>query len=204
MKNKSLCFSALALGAVIALSSCAADQGQQAGTSSKSHGTEHQMTAPSESASGAANEVDMDFASGMKAHHEQALSMSSDLLGKNQIPAEVRKLAEQIKSAQAPEIELMESWLAQWGMPQTMDHQSMDHGEGMISPEDIALLEKADGPEAAKLFLEQMIRHHEGAVQMAKTEIADGSYPEAIKLSHGIVESQNQEIQQMKDLLNAL
>jgi len=39
---------------------------------------------------------------------------------------------------------------------------------------------------------------------MAKTEIADGSYPEAIKLSQGIVESQNQEIQQMKDLLNTL
>jgi len=204
MKHKTLCVGALALSTLITLTSCAADQGQEAQATSESHGSEHQMPSPSASAAGEANAADMSFASGMKAHHEQALEMSTDLLGKEQIPGEVRKLAEQIKSAQTPEIELMERWLSGWDMPEGMDHGQMNHGEGMISQEDITSLKEATGPKAAKLFLEQMIAHHEGAVEMAETEIADGSYPEAIELSKNIVESQTQEIQEMKDLLSTL
>ncbi|WP_345474022.1 DUF305 domain-containing protein [Glutamicibacter ectropisis] len=204
MKNKSLYFSALSLSALIVLTACTASQPQDDAKDSVDHGMAHQMTSAPEVSSKDANAADMNFASGMKAHHEQAMEMSTEVLGKEQIPAEVQKVAEEIKSAQGPEIELMDRWLASWDMPEGMDHQQMDHGEAMVSSEDILKLKNAQGREAAKLFLEQMIQHHEGAVEMARTEIDQGSDPEAIKLSESIVESQNQEIQQMKDMLSRL
>lgn len=49
--------------------------------------------------------------------------------------------------------------------------------EGMMSAADMAELQNAQGVDAAKLFLEQMIRHHEGAITMARNEIDSGSYP---------------------------
>ena len=68
----------------------------------------------------------------------------------------------------------------------------------------MAKLEAAQGTEAAKLFLTQMIAHHEGAVIMAKTEAADGKNADAVRLSKDIVSSQEAEIQEMKDLLATL
>ena len=54
------------------------------------------------------------------------------------------------------------------------------------------------------MFLEGMVKHHEGAVEMAQTEISDGENPDAIKLAEAIVTSQQQEITVMKDLLTQL
>lgn len=204
MKDKNLYFSALALSTLFAFTACAAESGQVAEPSSSVHDSGHHASSAPATESGAANSADMSFASGMKAHHQQALDMSEDLLSKEDIPQEVRELAEKIKSAQGPEIELMNSWLADWKMPQGMDHGQMNHGDGMISDEDIAALKKAEGTSAAKLFLQQMITHHEGAVDMAMTEVVQGSDAEAIKLSKNIIEDQNREIQEMKELLSGL
>jgi uncharacterized protein (DUF305 family) len=65
-------------------------------------------------------------------------------------------------------------------------------------------LKGALGVDASKLFLTQMIAHHEGAITMAQTEIKDGQYPAAIELSKSIVTSQQQEIDTMKRLLATL
>ena len=199
--KKTLLSSALILGATLALSGCAGEP-QEAPAPSTSASASHSQHSMSQSAS--VNDADMAFAAGMKMHHEQAIDMSNIVLDKDGIPQDVVSLAEQIKAAQSPEIERMDRWLSEWNMAEEQDHSAMGHGDGMMSEDQITELKQATGEDAARLFLEQMITHHEGAVEMAETEINEGSYPAAIDLSRDIVKSQNDEIQEMKQLLAAL
>lgn len=158
--------------------------------------------------SASANSADVMFATMMIPHHRQAIEMSDMLLGKDGVDPKVSELAQKIKDAQGPEIELMNSWLAAWGAPTVapgdggmsgMNHGSM--GSGMMSQEDMAALEKASGPDASRLFLEQMIQHHEGAIAMAKTELDQGQNPDALALAQRIVDAQTAEIAEMKAML---
>lgn len=93
----------------------------------------------------------------------------------------------------ADEIETMTSWLAEWGipyddaMPEGMG--GMYHGDGMMSEADMTALGSATGADATRLFLEGMIVHHQGAVQMARSVIDNG---------------QTAEIATMQDILGAL
>jgi uncharacterized protein (DUF305 family) len=142
------------------------------------------------------------FAQGMIPHHEQAVEMSQTMLAKKDIPAAVTDLATRIKAAQAPEIETMTGWLKSWNESATMGAgHSMD---GMMGDDDLEALEAAQGTEAAKLFLKQMIVHHEGAVMMARTETSQGKNTDAIQLSKDIVTAQEAEIKEMQDLLATL
>jgi len=89
------------------------------------------------------------------------------------------------------------------------DHQStempaMDHSSGMMSAQDIAALQNAQGSVAARLFLTQMIQHHQGAISMAHTEIGAGQYPPAVSLAQSIVSSQQDEITAMRGILDSL
>jgi len=171
------------------------------------------------------------FAMHMIPHHQQAIEMSDVVLSKQGIDPRVTELANQIKAAQGPEIDKMQGWLKQWGMPQMpmtsgempMPSGSMPgHGDmpmpsgttsgmpgmsgmaGMMSEQDMAALQAAQGVEASKLFLTQMIAHHEGAITMAQNEIKDGQYPATIELANSIVTSQQKEIETMKGILATL
>ena len=144
------------------------------------------------------------FAMMMIPHHEQAIEMSDVILAKSEVDQGVLDLAQQIKDAQGPEIELMESWLDAWGMPSSGGMGGMDHGDGMMSDADMAALEAADGAEAAQLFLEQMIEHHEGAIEMAQDELDDGVNPDVLALADRIIVSQTAEIATMRELLAQL
>jgi uncharacterized protein (DUF305 family) len=75
---------------------------------------------------------------------------------------------------------------------------------GMMSEQDMAALQNAQGVEASKLFLTQMIAHHEGAITMGQSEIKDGQYPGAVELARSIVTSQQKEIETMKGILATL
>ena len=77
-------------------------------------------------------------------------------------------------------------------------------GDGMMGDDDLKKLDEAQGTAAAKLFLSQMIAHHDGAVMMAKTEISYGKGPDAVNLSKAIVTSQEAEIQEIQGLLAGL
>ncbi len=62
----------------------------------------------------------------------------------------------------------------------------------MMSEDDMQQLEDATGTEAAKLYLEQMTRHHEGAVEMAEQQVADGQNPQAKALAEQVIEDRKQ------------
>lgn len=143
------------------------------------------------------------------------------LLGKQGVDPAVLSVATDVKAAQAPEIEKMQSWLQQWGIssaPATTSTDMPGHdmsggdmgdmpgmgdgGHGMMSEADMAALQNASGPEAGRLFLEQMIEHHEGAITMAQQEIDNGQFPAAIDMARSIVTSQQAEIDEMRALLD--
>jgi uncharacterized protein (DUF305 family) len=153
------------------------------------------------------NDADVMFAQHMIPHHTQAIEMSDTLLAKQGIDPKVTKLANQIKAAQGPEIQQMQSWLTQWGtpsMPPMSGHDDMAGMSGIMSEQDMTALKDAQGVDASKLFLTQMIAHHEGAITMAQSEITDGQYPPAVGMARAIVTTQQQEIDTMKGLLAAL
>lgn len=168
-------------------------------------------SSPSASTSSAAfTEADEMFVTMMIPHHEQAIEMSDILLAKDGADPRVVELAEQVKAAQGPEIEKMLGWLEAWGVeydPDSMggmDHGSMGGDDSMMSEEDMMLLKDADATEASRLFLEQMIVHHEGAVNMAQTALDDAQNPDVLELAQQVVDDQTAEISTMQDLLGEL
>jgi uncharacterized protein (DUF305 family) len=195
-----------ALATLLALAGCGSNSGSGS-MPGMDHGTSSASANPSAGSTDPVhNAADTMFAQMMIPHHAQAVEMSDTMLSKRDIPAAITELATRIRAAQAPEIEKMTGWLASWNESATMaagDHSSHSM-DGMMSDADLQKLEAAQGAEAAKLFLTQMIAHHEGAVTMAKTETSQGQNPEAVQLSKDIVASQEEEIQEMKDLLAGL
>lgn len=161
-----------------------------------------------EAASEGFNQADAEFAQGMIPHHEQAVEMA-ELAEENAESAEVQELADEIEAAQGPEIEQMTGFLEEWGAPLPEEGmgngqmEGMDHGgmAGMMTEGEMAELEAAMGAEFDRLFLEMMVRHHEGAVEMAEVELAEGEDAEAQALAEEIIETQEAEIAEMEDLL---
>ncbi|KUI06215.1 DUF305 domain-containing protein [Mycolicibacterium acapulense] len=76
--------------------------------------------------------------------------------------------------------------------------------EGMLSPAEMQALRDSQGVEASKLFLSQMIEHHQGAITMAQNEINNGQFPDAVALAKSIVSSQQKEIDTMNEILKSL
>ena len=157
-------------------------------------------------AAGPHNNADVMFAQMMIPHHQQAIEMSDLMLAKTDSNAQVLDLAQRIKDAQTPEIVQMSAWLDGWGVP-TAPSMSGNHGGmggGMMTQADMDDLKNATGDDAAELFLRGMIEHHQGAIDMAESEIDHGQNPEVKQLANNIATSQQAEIDQMKKLLTRL
>lgn len=150
------------------------------------------------------NDDDVMFAQMMIPHHEQAIEMSDIALDPAVGASDaVRALAEQIKGAQDPEIDQMKSLLAAWRQSMMMD-SDMDHStmmSGMLTLEELATLSQRRGPEFDTAWLEAMIAHHEGALQMAQDALEKGSNPDVRALCEAIIAGQQAEIDQMRNLL---
>ncbi|MGY1828007.1 MULTISPECIES: DUF305 domain-containing protein [unclassified Blastococcus] len=201
---------ALLTGALV-LAGCADDTGAP-GHGSMMNGSA--SSAGSSAAQAEFNDADVAFAQGMIPHHRQAIAMAELAEGRAADPR-VLDLAARIQAAQDPEIQTMTGWLQDWdadgghmddGMD-GMDHGDggMHHGEGgMMSADDMHALMSATGAEFDRLFLSGMIVHHQGAVEMAAEQSADGRNAEALALAQSIRDSQNAEIAEMQRLLTEL
>ncbi len=145
--------------------------------------------------------ADVTFAQQMIPHHRQAVEMAR-MAATHDAGPEVRALAEKIEAAQGPEIRTMTGWLRDWDekVPSSTGMSGGSMG-GMMSGSDMKALDRARGADFDRLFLTQMVEHHSGAIDMARTELAKGSSPEAKKLAGSVVKSQGAEIAQMKKLL---
>lgn len=169
-----------------------------------------------------ASVVDVAFAQMMIPHHEQAIEMSQLALNPaSGASAPVQQMARQIKAAQAPEIALMEQWLVEWGVPYEDDDDDDDHWHGshaddhmnawgmgdmmgMLSDEQMEELAAATGTRFDRLWLEGMIDHHEGAVDMAEMVESESGDPRVNELADQIITTQLAEIADMEQLLAEL
>ena len=199
---------ALALTVVLALSACGGEADSADSSSALS---------PTNSASKSAatsdlthNDADAVFAAAMMPHHQQAVEMAA-LAADRASSAEVKDLATRIRAAQGPEITAMNGWLKQWGaaMPTESGMGSMEGmhdlpGGGMMSGQGMEALEQATGKEFDVAFLTGMLAHHQGAVEMANTELSAGKDPATKALAQSIVTSQSQEISEIQTLLDQL
>ncbi|MDP2772855.1 MAG: DUF305 domain-containing protein [Nocardioides sp.] len=158
----------------------------------------------------AVNDVDVAFAQQMIPHHEQAVEMAQMAQGRAS-SEEVLTLAEGIEAAQGPEIETLQGWLEAWGedVPASglehgdMGHDSDDPMSGMMDEAQMSDLMAASGVDWDRMFLEMMIEHHEGAVEMAEVEVDQGENPDAVALAGKIISDQQAEITQMQQLLQS-
>jgi len=147
---------------------------------------------------------DVQFAQLMIPHHEQAVELAAIVPGRSTNPT-VIALAEKIAAEQQPEISTMKAMLVQWDV-KLESHESGHAGmamQGMVDDATMVKLDNLRGADFDTLWLQSMISHHQGAIAMAKTEIADGSSADLIALAKNIVTAQQAEIDQMKQLLGA-
>ena len=187
---------AAATGAALVLTGCGTDS---AGTSSTSGASTSAVESQTQF-----NDADVAFLEGMYPHHAQAVQMA-DLVAGHTDNADVVALAAAIKAAQQPEMDRMTTWLQQWGQPVPTPDMSgmhgMNHGAGMMSADQMDALTALSGTEFDRQWLTMMIAHHEGAIDMANTELADGENPEARQMATDIVTAQQKEIADMQAAL---
>jgi uncharacterized protein (DUF305 family) len=204
----------------MALSRAAAAAGLLAAALSAGCGSARpvQGLTPAEPAHYAVNEADVEFMAGMIPHHAQAIVMAGWAPARN-ARADVAILCERIVVAQRDEIELMQTWLRDRGQPvpdakATRHRMKMPNGvehdmlmPGMLTDEEMAALERARGPEFDRLFLEGMIRHHQGAIDMVDKLFK--SYGAAqdetvFKFANDVQSDQAIEINVMRDMLDQI
>ncbi|MFE3760959.1 DUF305 domain-containing protein [Streptomyces sp. NPDC059104] len=204
---------AAAATAALVLAACGTDSAKDSSAGAPTHdghavGSPASATpsAPSSASAtpgrGGSNAADTAFAQGMVPHHRQAVEMA-DLAATRAGSPEVKALAEEIRKAQDPEVKTLSGWLTAWG--QQVPAADAGHGghamSGMMTGGEMDELTKASGKEFDGAFLRMMVKHHEGAVAMARTEQSAGAYGPAKDMAAAIISSQSAEITRMNALL---
>jgi uncharacterized protein (DUF305 family) len=164
---------------------------------------------PATSAASAHAAADVAFAQQMIPHHRQAIAMA-ELAPTRAASPKVRDLATQTRNDQGREIATMTSWLQDWhatpaknepGGGSAMGGMDRAARTGMLSNQQMSQLVNSSGPAFDRLFLQLMIAHHQGAVQMATTELSTGRNPDAKNLAAAIQRGQTAQIATMRRLL---
>jgi uncharacterized protein (DUF305 family) len=194
--------SAALLAAVFGVAGCGdSDAGSMPGMS---HGSPSTPVSTAPATPTAFNDADVAFATQMIPHHQQAVTMA-DLALRKATTADVKSLATAIKAAQAPEIEQLSGYLTGWGKPVPTPGEHSGHTmTGMMSPQEMDDLNRATGSMFDRMWVEMMIKHHQGAVAMAKTEQSTGKDAASIALAAKIQTAQTTEIATMQRLLGRL
>jgi len=147
-------------------------------------------------------------------HHVQAIAMAAAL--RQATDPKVIALAPKIKAAQTPEIQRMSGWLAGWAKPVPAAAGGSDmagmsgmsdvgaQAGGMMSAREMTDLSAATGSAFDRMWLQMMVRHHDGAIDMAETALAKGASSDTKKLAQLIIDSQSTEIAEMRSILTGI
>lgn len=163
------------------------------------------------------NPADVNFMAGMIPHHAQAVLIAGWAASHGASP-ELQALCERIVVAQRDEIELMRNWLRDRGQPvpppDARRHRMVMHGmehemlmPGMLTDEELAQLDSARGVHFDELFLEYMIKHHEGALRMVEELFSSHGAAQdetVFRLASDIYADQTAEIERMQRMLAAV
>ena len=168
-----------------------------------------------------ADSVDAGFSRDMSRHHLQAVEMA-DLALTRSADADVRQLAFDISATQTNQVGRMQGWLSLWGLPATsgsvmgwMDSADMAHEmagtdaadgavmPGMATNTELAQLRSLQGNGFDVLFLQLMIRHHQGGLEMAQYGQQHAGTDVVVTLARSIAETQTAEASTMEQMLRA-
>jgi uncharacterized protein (DUF305 family) len=176
------------------------------------------MPASSQSGVPEPGSVDVGFAQDMTVHHQQAVTMASWERDRTTDPV-LHQLAADIEATQLGQIGRMQGWLSLWGAAALPPGEHMawmtepghDHGAasangvntmpGMASEEELAALRAASGPELDVLFLQLMLRHHQGGAEMLSYAAEHASVPQVRNLAGQMLRSQSVETDYLRQLL---
>jgi uncharacterized protein (DUF305 family) len=152
------------------------------------HGMDHSMMVV---------KSEREFLEGMIPHHQEAVDTAKEVIARGGSTPEIKKLAEDIVVAQEKEIAMMKDWYQAW------------YGEAYVGdPKDykpmMRDLSKLSGAALDKVFLEDMIMHHMGAVMMAQSVQSHIEHSEMSELTKAIIKTQTEEIQSMRVMLGTL
>lgn len=188
------------------------------------------LTAPTAPLPPSTTSAEAGFARDMQTHHQQAVEMAMIIRSTTTDP-DLLVLSYDIATSQAQQAGQMFGWLSVWGLPQAPPEPAMtwmarpaldgtSHGHdsgdvdgsahvpgepmpGLATAEQLAALRAASGEAADDLFLELMLAHHEGGVEMAQALLDRSENSVAVSLARGILVSQQGEIDFMQQLLAA-
>ena len=222
--SRLLAVTAGGLALTLTLSGCTSDEPEAAASSGTGDGSpdviqpgapgEGNATISPEDAAQAVepkfNEADVAFMQMMVPHHAQAIVMAK-LAHEHAQDPKVRDLADRIRAAQGPEILMMAAWLEERDMavptaaedPSEWDHSAHGHNGmmGMLTEQQMKQLAKADGARFDRLFLQGMIQHHEGAIDMADDVAVDGIDIMVSEVAADVALTQTAEIDRMRGML---
>ena len=153
--------------------------------------------------------ADVAFMQSMIVHHQQAVDMAA-LVEDRTNTSETLAVAGRIDASQEDEIDFMRGWLSDRSEP--LDMAGMGHAAhsgmvGMATPEQLAALEAARGTNFDRLFLEMMVRHHQGAITMVEelhSQRGTAADPVMYEFTSEVVNDQNAEIERMNAFLASL
>ncbi|MCD2441422.1 DUF305 domain-containing protein [Agromyces sp. SYSU K20354] len=151
-------------------------------------------------------EADSEFMLDMIQHHDQAIEMTG-FVDENTDDRDIRLLAERMRVSQEDELKSMTRWLQDRFIP--VNEAGAGHGHdgdampGMLTDDELAALEAATDAEFDRLFLESMIRHHQGALQMVGELYAagGGNESEIDQFARHVESDQGVEIARMQQML---
>jgi uncharacterized protein (DUF305 family) len=146
------------------------------------------------------NQADVAFLQDIIPHHTQAITMS-DLAHTKATSLRVKAIAVRIRAEQDQQITRAHDLLGAWGAPMPAGGSGNGQVPGMLSDQQIQQLKSATGDDFDQTFLRLMIDHQKGAIQLAQTELVQGSDPQARRLAQDIITGQQNEVNQMQKLL---
>jgi uncharacterized protein (DUF305 family) len=162
------------------------------------------------------NDADVEFATTMIGHHAQAIQMANYTIGRDGVDPRIAELAEEIRISQTEEIDTLSGYLRDWGeeVPETGfatgdshshseedmggDHEAAADMPGMMSDAEMEDLATAQGDEFARMWMQMMVEHHEGAVAMVDDLQEEGEHEDLAELAGEMEDVQRTEIRDLE------
>lgn len=189
----------LAIGATAAVVSLAACSPPSEHDSTLKPGSSASAAPASTASAATANDADVMFLQMMYPHHAQAIDMAKLVPTRSQ-NQQVKDLAAAIENAQAPEMQQMTTLLADFGKPApsaTMGHSM----PGLMTPQQMTTLAGLSGAAFDKMWLQMMVEHHQGAIDMAQDELRNGTNADVKAMAQAIITAQQGEITKMQGMI---
>jgi uncharacterized protein (DUF305 family) len=156
---------------------------------------------------GGANDADRHFVEKLQPHHDQAVEMSKMVLDKKPgVDPGVQEIARQIAEVSEKELDTINGWIVAWSSPAAEGHGAEEdpnhHGGagGLMTEGQMLLLDQLEGLDARQVYLDGMVKHHQGAVALTETQIREGTHPDTVALAREILARHQSEIARLQEL----